>query len=465
MIILNLSGSIILLILSALLVYITGTSYNCHFTQAQDDVIFLETFEGTLKLVENVENVTGPTIHDPNLAVETVFEGIAYPTSMAFLGPDDILVLEKNNGTVRRIVNGNMLEEPLLDVNVANKGERGMLGIAISKKESNDVDESKVYVFLYYTETRSKDGEDLEEVGFVLGNRLYRYELDDNKLINPILLLDLPGEPGDNHQSGVILNGPDQNVYLIIGDVSHFNKAQNKIKGSEPDGTSAILRITQDGKAIQDNKNLGDKDPLNKYYAYGIRNSFGMDFDPVTGNLWDTENGPEFGDEINLVEPGFNSGWRKVQGIWELNETKNRIGIFDEHSKGKLVDFDGKGNYSSPEFVWNLRVGPSALKFFNSDKLGKQYENDILVGDVNLERIIHFDLNNDRTELKLGGALEDKIANSQEELDNITFLRDAGRITDLDVGPDGNLYVLSHSSNDIQNLRTGTIFKISKSNN
>jgi hypothetical protein len=86
---------------------------------------------------------------------------------MAFLGPDDILVLEKNNWSVRRIVNGNMLEEPLLDVNVANKGERGMLGIAISKKESNDVDESKVYVFLYYTETRSKDGEDLEEVSLI----------------------------------------------------------------------------------------------------------------------------------------------------------------------------------------------------------------------------------------------------------------------------------------------------------
>ena len=53
---------------------------------------------------------------------------------------------------------------------------------------------------------------------------------------------------------------------------------------------------------------LGNTYPLNLYYAYGIRNSFGMDFDPVTGKLWDTENGPDYGDEINLVEPGFNSG-------------------------------------------------------------------------------------------------------------------------------------------------------------
>ena len=82
-----------------------------------------------------------------------------------------------------------------------------------------------------------------------------------------------------------------------------------------PDGRSGILRITQDGKAVGDGI-LGLIDPLNIYYAYGIRNSFGIDFDPVTGNLWDTENGPEYGDEINLVKPGFNSGWMVVQGIW-----------------------------------------------------------------------------------------------------------------------------------------------------
>ena len=72
---------------------------------------------------------------------------------------------------------------------------------------------------------------------------------------------------------------------------------------------------------------IGDEDPLNKYYAYGIRNSFGIDFDPVTGKLWDTENGPGYGDEINLVEPGFNSGWSKVQGIREYQlEAEEKLG-------------------------------------------------------------------------------------------------------------------------------------------
>ena len=60
---------------------------------------------------------------------------------------------------------------------------------------------------------------------------------------------------------------------------------------------------------------LGETHPLNMYYAYGIRNGFGMDFDPVTGNLWDTENGPRYGDEINLVEPEFDSGWMQINGL------------------------------------------------------------------------------------------------------------------------------------------------------
>jgi glucose/arabinose dehydrogenase len=111
--------------------------------------------------------------------------------------------------------------------------------------------------------------------------------------------------------------GPDNNVYIVIGQVgSHQGKAQNVGRGQGLDGTGGILRVTQGGQPVL-NPPLGNNTfPSNLYYAYGIRNSFGIDFDPVTGKLWDTENGPDFGDEINLVNPGFNSGWEQVQGIW-----------------------------------------------------------------------------------------------------------------------------------------------------
>ena len=155
----------------------------------------------------------------------------------------------------------------------------------------------------------------------LLANRLYRYELVDNKLVNPLLLLDLPANPGPRHNGGAITIGPDNNLYVPIGDVDGSFKeenteteTQNYNDGVDPDGRSGILRITQDGQPVGEGI-LGDSIPLKLYYAYGIRNSFGLGFDPVTGKLWDTENGPGNSDEINLVEPGFNSGWQQVMGL------------------------------------------------------------------------------------------------------------------------------------------------------
>ena len=87
-------------------------------------------------------------------------------------------------------------------------------------------------------------------------------------------------------------------------------KSQNIKNGTSADGRGGILRVTYNGTPVGKGI-LGNTFPLDLYYAYGIRNSFGIGFDPVTGRLWDTENGPGFGDEINFVPPGFNSGWKR----------------------------------------------------------------------------------------------------------------------------------------------------------
>ena len=246
-----------------------------------------------------------PLLVDPKLKVEVVAKGLDFPTTIAFLGNNDILVLEKSKGTVTRITNGIISPEPLLRVNVASQVERGMLGIAVSKN-----DNSSTYVFLYFTEVTNSTKNDNKGV---LSNRVYRYELVDNKLVNPKLLLDLPATPGPRHNGGAITIGNDSNLYVPIGDVDgHTTEVQNIVDGGPPDGTGGIIRITQDGLPAP--SIIGDSGPAKKYYAYGIRNSFGLDFDPLSGKLWDTENGAGFSDEINLVEPGFNSGWLKIQG-------------------------------------------------------------------------------------------------------------------------------------------------------
>lgn len=371
-----------------------------------------------------------PAVINPNLKIETVTTGLVLPTTMAFVGPDDMLVLEKNKGTVQRIVNGQMLDRPLLQVNVSSEVERGMLGIAVSK----DNQTGKPLVFLYFTES---------EGGEPIASRLYRYELLNDTLVNPILLLDLPAVPGPRHNSGNIIIGPDNNLYVSVGDLDgHITMAQNVKGGGWPDGSSAILRITQDGQALEGGV-LEGNGIIKKYYAYGIRNSFGMDFDPVTNMVWDTENGPSYGDEINLIEPGFNSGWLEVQGMAPV----------DFNYSGDLVNFEGKGNYSDPEFVWTDTVGPTAIKFLHSDRLGKQYENDVFVSDITQGNIYHFDLDINRTQLVLEGALADRVSNNGTENEDIIFGEGFGGISDLEVGPyDGYLYIVS--------LGHGSIYRI-----
>jgi glucose/arabinose dehydrogenase len=180
-----------------------------------------------------------------------------------------------------------------------------------------------------------------------------------------------------------------------------------------------------------------------------------MDFDPVTDNLWDTENGEGVGDEINLVEPGFNSGWNIVQGIWLVDRVdpflpSSESEKADSQDIEELVDFGGEGKYSSPEFTWWQTLGPTALKFLSSVKLGESYENDMFVGDVQFGNVYHFELNEDRTELALpGGPLLDKVADTDEELlrengdASLVFAHGFGIITDIQVGYDGLLYILS----------------------
>jgi glucose/arabinose dehydrogenase len=94
------------------------------------------------------------------------------------------------------------------------------------------------------------------------------------------------------------------------------------------------------------------------------------------------------------------------------------------------------------------------MKFFNSDKLGKSYENDLFVGDYSLGRLYHFDLDKDRTGLSLSGSLADKIAETsvKEDLEQIIFADGFDAITDIEVGPDGNLYIVDHKG--------GKVFKI-----
>lgn len=372
-----------------------------------------------------------PQISDPQLKVELVAQGLSSPTTMAFLNVTEILVLEKD-GNVRRVTNGVLQEKPVLQVKVRTESERGLLGIAADGKD----------IFLYLTESPEGDSS--------VRNRLYKYNWDGSKLANQPLILDLPGLPGANHDGGKLLIGPSPNapgmyLYAVIGDLNHDGKMQNLKDGTGENDTSVIFRVNlNNGSAAKGNPFVNYTDETSRYLAYGIRNGFGLAIDPITHTLWDTENGPYQFDEINIVHPGFNSGWKVVMGPMSLSGK----------TRDDLVVLPGS-HYSDPLLSWKSPPALTGIEFLNSSKLGTKYTNNIFVGDYNGGNLYFFQVNDQRDDLRLGefgSALSDRVVDNEQEFSSIIFGTGFGSITDLKTGPDGFLYILS--------IGDGAIYKI-----
>jgi glucose/arabinose dehydrogenase len=368
-----------------------------------------------------------PVINDPNMTAEMVTEGLSSPTSIAFMDSNNILVLEKS-GSVRLISNGVLQEQPVLNVPVDTENERGLLGIATQDAT----------VFLYFTES-----------GQTLRNKVYQYTWNGEGLVNPKLILDLPALPGPNHNAGKLVMGPDHYLYVIIGDLNHDGKLQNFLDGPEPDDTGVIFKVNpNDGSAAPNNPfvNSGNS-ALSRYYAYGIRNSFGITIDPVTNMLWDTENGPSEYDEVNLIRPGFNSGWQTVMGpISTSGQTED-----------ELVSFQGS-HYADPVFSWKSPPAVTDIEFLHSSKFGDKYANNIFIGDNNNGNVYYLEVNDDRTGLKFDASqtgLNDLVVDNEEELSSIIFGSGFGSITDIATSPDGFLYIVS--------FEDGIIYRITPS--
>lgn len=340
-----------------------------------------------------------PVIRDTNFIVEEFVDGLNWPTTMAFVD-DDILVLEKNTGKVRLVRNGVLVQEPVLQVNVNPISESGLLGIL-----SQDS-----IIYLYYTEIDP-------ETRKTIGNQVYKYIWNGEKLVEPELIQSLPWGGGTRegpHNGGVFTQDNEGRVFTVIGDIMREDGILQNYPSGEPDDTSVIFELESD-------------DP---YYSIGIRNSFGLAVDPITGNLWDTENGNKDNDEINLVEPKSNSGWGFIQGFAKQDEVDKLP---------KFRDF----KYRDPEFSWIYPVTPTALTFVTSPNFEK-YSNSLFVGDFLNGFLYKFNLNEDRTRLVFNDkTLQDFTLDNGDFIDEIIFGIDFGGITDLEFGPDGNLYVVS----------------------
>jgi uncharacterized protein YjbI with pentapeptide repeats/glucose/arabinose dehydrogenase len=365
-----------------------------------------------------VESVAegGPIIYDDDYIIEKFVSGLNLPTTMTFVG-EDILVLEKNTGKVIRIQdNGVIYNKPVLDVPVEGPDESGLLGIT---SMSN-------HVFLYFAESES-GFDTLKRHDQSIKNKVYRYDWDGETLTNPILIKELLGnlEGGHVHHGGAMATNLNDEVYFVIGDLTQFGIFQNIISSDNIMETSSIFKVDTENNNVE-------------LFAMGIRNSFGLAVDPVTGYLWDTENGPDKFDEINLVKPGFNSGWRLVMGP----------AVDSPIISQPFENFV----YSDPEFSWYKMVAPTAIEFPDKDNFRK-YSDWLFVGDFNNGRIYKFQLNADRTGFVFSNpGLSDLVLDANDEIAEILFAEAIpGGVTDIEFHNDA-MYVVS--------ILDGSIYKI-----
>ena len=509
----------------------------------------------SLATVAPVAAQDGPEVVDPNLVVDTAVSGVALPTSIAFLGDDDLLVLEKNTGQVLHVVDGSVTGTAI-DLAVNNFSERGLLGIALHPDFPDDPG-----VYLYWTcrtddppadpfvpdeETCSDDnmlGADTGDVLRVplLANRIDRFTWNaatstltfDHRLITIRQFQNdaspqPPGQGDDatgphgaqpargNHDGGIITFGPDGKLYAYVGDAGRRGAiAANLPSGPEaaecdgpedvtPDDqfggpeaddahfTGVILRLNDDGSTPSDNPffaagaSMGGEvgENLQQVFAYGMRNSFGMAFDPIGGGLWEQENGEDAFDELNLVDPGMNNGWIQIQGpstridefraiettslhaedfpnLQQFRWGPERIATSPAEALSRLYVIPGS-HYSEPEFSWKHVIAPAAIGFIDGSGLGRQYRGDLLVGmsvpvpDDGV--LLRFNLTGNRQRVAVDDPrLEDRVADNTEpndltESESLLFGTGFGVVTDVETAPDGSVWVVS--------LSNGAIYRI-----
>ncbi len=485
-----------------------------------------------------------PSMLVRNLQVREIASNLVTPTTMAFTGLNDFFILEKNSGRVKRYTNGS-LAGTVLDLAVNASSERGLLGIAVHPNFPLNPG-----VYLFWTcrspaptatpmqpgarecpdqPVLGADSMDLLDIP-LLGNRVDRFTWNGSALTFDRNLIKLrafqndptpnPANPTDvqpprgNHDGGVIAFGPDRKLYILFGDVGRRGQLQNLPSGPTPTGlgsrmaddqfggpepddahfSGVIIRLNDDGTTPTDNPfynagaSIGGEAGRNiqKIFCYGIRNSFGMAFDPISDDLWYQENGEDAFDEIIRAEPGMNSGWIQIMGplerLAEYREIETaslhhedfpnlqqyrwgpeNIAASEAEALRRLFMLPG-ARYKDPEFSWKYVLAPAAIGFVNGRGLGGRYRGDLFVGFSVPEPLggplFRLRLTGNRTRVAVNDRrLQDRVADNRQphditESESLLIGRDFGVVTDIKTGPNGNLFVVS--------LTQGALYEISK---
>lgn len=327
-----------------------------------------------------------------SIGAELVAGGLDAPVGFTF-GPNHrIWYVEKNSGEIRILntaTGGDRLFRKVSHVD--GTGERGLLGIALHPNYPD-----KPYVFVYTT--RSVKGH--------LRNQIVRYTSRGGHGLGQKVVFSTPASSSPYHNGGRILFGPDRMLYAFVGEGHNPANAQDL-----GDDRGKVLRMTTTGGIPSDNPIGGSR-----IYSYGSRNSFGFAFDPETGTLWETENGPECNDELNLIRAGRNYGWGP-------NETCSGQAPQNTNQDGPDPEL--------PKLFYPTPIGITGMAFCEGCGLGAASEGAFFHGAVNNGQI---------TRITLSAARDDITDHT------LAYTDPAGSVISLEVGPDGALYFSDFSA-------------------
>jgi aldose sugar dehydrogenase len=327
-----------------------------------------------------------PTPKGGEIVARPIATDLDHPATFVFDRDGAIFYGERLTGEIRRIdpatgKDTSVFTIPHVVGDVTN--EQGLVGLTLPPSFPSDD-------WLYAYATRM--------VGGVATDQILRIDLHDNRGTDMRVLLDVE-VAGVRHNGGRMLFGPDGMLYVVVGETLQSQLAQDRsVNGGK------ILRMTPDAKAPKDNPFHGSL-----VYSYGHRNSFGLAFDPRTGDLWETENGPECNDELNRIEPGRNYGWGP-------SETCSGEAPGDTNQDGP--------DPVPPQLWYATTIGPTGIAFCDDCGLGTSREGDLFFGAFNTGDIHEVELSPD----------------GRTAVNDSTPFNHGNLVLSIEPGPDGTLY-------------------------
>jgi glucose/arabinose dehydrogenase len=325
--------------------------------------------------------------------VVPVVTGLEHPWGMAFL-PDESILITERPGRVRVVREGVLDPEPIAGVpEVYASGQGGLLDVAIDPAFASN----RVIYLSYAAEGESGNS-----------TRVARATLGDSRLEDlEVIFTALPLVRSSKHFGSRFAFDPQGHLLITVGERGQPDRAQNRA-----DMNGSVIRLNPDGSVPEDNPFVGATGARPEIYSYGHRNPQGMAIHPQSGVPWLHEHGARGGDEVNVVRPGVNYGWPVIT-----------YGI--DYSGAPIGEGTHKEGMAQPIHYWVPSIAPSGMAFYDGDAF-PEWRGDLFVGALKSELLVRLELDGERVV-------------AEERLLEGTI----GRIRDVEVGPDGYLYLLT----------------------